>query len=123
MTCTAEININNDDGREYIFSHNISNNVIEILLEDTHALMTHTFIDYDFVALYFVILKNMVTTLTQLGCTTFSQIVTTDDYNNFLKSDCRWTMINLFGETETVMIQCDIKDVIECMCTGLNLKI
>ena len=106
--------------------------MIECIQEDKYIMFVDHIYDTEYLNIYFILLRDMITKFTDMKCTTFIQIVHINDYNECLASDDHWTLIDtlpacleqyLVNDDNIRYIQCNLDDAMNCICRGLGLKI
>jgi len=107
---------------EVVFQCPFSKNRIELRYDDESVLFDHTYIDYEYCKSYFLLLKMGIDMSIKKGYKYFRQLVTIEDYNNYLKEDNRWNIKSTDIILKTHIIECDLTNALECICKGLGLN-
>ena len=104
------------------FQCKLSKNYIEFKCykNEHEAHMENTYIDAGLYKLYFVLLRKSIDELTNKGYNKIVQLVTTEDWNNYLKKDKRWKIKN--KNPPNYIIECNIDHALGCISKGLGLN-
>lgn len=102
----------------YFFESKKSDNFIELRKEiDGNIWIEKYHIDrseYDNILEFCEMINNAFETIKNRGGKYHSQYVNRDDWDNFLKSDERWDLVEKF-ENDINFISCDIDDASKCI--------
>jgi len=102
----------------------VSKNVIEFrcFKKNRDAYMEYVNIDYDVPKAFFVILRQAIDKLKNLGYDRIVQTVLEEDWNNSLKHD-KWVIKHVDkGIQNLYVIQCNIDDALENISYGLGFE-
>lgn len=108
---------------EVTYQCSVSNNLIEFQLEKEIAYCINNYIDEEYLKAYFVLLRSAIQDLQNKGYKKMNQVVSEDEYNQYLKNDNRWTIIQTNQLFETIVIECDLESALECICKGFGIKL
>ena len=101
----------------------ISDNRIEFQLEKETAYCTNNYIDEKYFKAYFLLLRSTIQDLQDKGYKKMNQVVSKDEYNQYLKNDNRWTVVKTNQLFETIVIECELESALECICKGFGIKL
>jgi hypothetical protein len=103
-----------------IFQCPVSKNRLEFKYVKETVYCEYSFMDENLFKGYFVLLRNAIDTAIEKGYKKFMQLVSEMEYKDYLEDDIRWKIIDYTNNTLT--IECDIKDALECIARGFGVK-
>ena len=110
---------------DFSFQCKISQNCIEYKCNKItmEANIEYSNIDTKIPKAFFVLLRTSIDALKNKGYKYIGQLVTQDDWENFLKND-KWTIINeiKYPTMTCCVIKCEIDDALGCISRGLGLN-
>jgi hypothetical protein len=74
------------------------------------------------VKIFLITLKKAINDFINKGLDTVQQRVTYDDWNNYLKKDTRWAILNHDKLTQTYVIMCKTADALDCIANGFGIS-
>ena len=78
--------------------------------------------DNDNIKMFILTLKLSIDDLKNKHIEKLQQLVTGDDWNNYLVKDNRWQLLNINYSDNTHIIECNIDDAIAVIGDGLGIK-
>lgn len=100
---------------------NLSNNWIQFEIIGNIADMKLFEIDYSNFKLFCKLLAECIDALRSKNIKLIRQMVTIDDYNNIMKSNKNWKLIEQDNLMQTVLVECTIDTFLENFAESLNV--
>ncbi len=97
-----------------VFNEEISKNTLEIEFDDNKCWINNYHVDQNYGKLFAIMLKTAIDKMKSNGCTKFLQLVSNDDWDNFLSKNDEWELIHRHDE-ETSLIECSIDRAGDCI--------
>ena len=103
----------------FTYNNKSTENYISMRISEQTCWIDHYYVDPENGKLFVVLLKEAIKDMKEKKCNTFSQYVSENDWDNFLKSNNIWKKINDFDGI--VHITCPIDDAVKCVIAGFGL--
>jgi hypothetical protein len=98
------------------FTEKHSDNVIHFSKSGKTALIDSYFVDPEHGKSFVILLKSSFATMKKNGCNYYSQTVSREDWENYLKYNNEWKIIKQYEDIMT--IACSIESAPECIVDG-----
>ena len=102
-----------------IFQSKIGNIHIEYIINNQIALMNNIYYEPSYIKNFILTLRSSIIELKNMGINKVRQMVNENDWNEFLKKDKRWKLIEV--KREYYIIESDIENIFECIVQGLGI--
>lgn len=104
-----------------IYQSKIGNVKIEYRIKEDIAYMDYIEYEPEYVKIFIITLKDSIAELKLGGTKRIIQKVCTTDWNDYLKEEKRWKLIENNIEFEYCIIECDIDNIFVCIIQGLGI--
>ena len=102
----------------FIFNDKITENYIVIVKENNECWMEKYYLDSENVKLFVATIKEAFDKIKKEGCDKFIQYVDKCEWDGFLKTNKKWSILN--DENGIMLICCNIDDAVECIVRGFG---
>lgn len=102
-----------------IFECSLSDNIIKLSYDDTKCWIVSYTIDENYVQLFFILLKGAMESMKEKGIKIFEQLVSVDDWEEYLQSDEMLTLekIDIYNRC---VVTCNINYASICIAKGFG---
>ena len=103
----------------FIFSEKISKNSIEFEKDGSHTWINSHYLDPDNGKLFVVLLSESCIEMKKKGCKILLHLVSSDDWNSFVKNTPGWSVIKHNKQENTTLLGCSIDNAPYCVFDGI----
>lgn len=90
-------------------SDEATDNYIELEFNNEICWINNLYVDPENVKLFLLLIKSSILKAEKKGCTKYHQLVSSDDWNSFLKYNEEWRIIRSNQSDGSILIESDIK--------------
>ena len=107
----------------FVFSCHITNYKIEYIINDSDkvAIINTIICDYKNLKAFFSLLRTSIDKLMKKEIISIRQVVSFDEWNDYLKNNTTWQIINTDNVAEIYDIECKIEDFLQNFGVGIGI--
>lgn len=104
-----------------IFKSQIGNIQIEYKIDNSNALMYHIYYEPQYIKNFILTLKNSIDDLKTSGIKKVLQKVSKTDWDQYLKKEEKWSILEYNKDFGLYTIECDIENIFTCIMHGFGI--